>query len=148
MLTAKREAREIQGPALATLLLLLLLPVAKKITKQLAGARNSRITRKSSQQDHMRALKPIRELQATTYTKSKNSRDEVLTEHKIWTKIDQAAAALKSAIVQMKGVTRRRNTDLKKGSREGEEREEREGGRGREGARAREGDGVRANGRA
>jgi hypothetical protein len=49
MFTGKTEAWEIQGPALATLLLLLLLLVAKKITKQLAGARNSRITRKSSQ---------------------------------------------------------------------------------------------------
>jgi hypothetical protein len=83
MFTAKREAWEIQRPALATLLLLLLLLVAKKITKQLEGVRNSRITRKSSQQDHMRALKPIRKLQATTSTKSKNSRDEVLREHKI-----------------------------------------------------------------
>jgi hypothetical protein len=84
MFTAKREAWEIQGPVLATLLLLLLLLlVAKKVKKQLAGARNSRITRKSSQQDHMRALKPIRKLQATTYTKSKNSRYEVLTERKI-----------------------------------------------------------------
>jgi F0F1-type ATP synthase membrane subunit b/b' len=48
MFTAKGEAWEIQGPTLATLLLLLLL-VAKKITKQLAGAWNFRITRKSSQ---------------------------------------------------------------------------------------------------
>jgi hypothetical protein len=89
----------------------------------------------------MRALKPIRKLQATTYIKSKNSQDEVRTEHKIQTKIDQTAAAalLKSAIVQVIGVMRRRNTDLKKGSREGEERErEGEGGS----AREREGDGV------
>jgi hypothetical protein len=85
MFTAKREAWEIQGSVLATLLLLLLLLllVAKKVKKQLAGARNSRMTRKSSQQDHMTALKPIRKLQATTYTKSKNSRYEVLTERKI-----------------------------------------------------------------